>query len=288
MEVDYRMREEWKLAAIENYKKSYNKQWKNVFEQLQLQEFDHHMWLLGPSSYVLSTNGIRWGMDLQFRMPWIADTVRDVLVNDLATLDFIILTHEHSDHLDYFLLSMLRDVPITWLIPIFFNRDKILDTGISPDRITWIEADQVYDLGKLTITTFNSLHFRPDGRGVPELGFLVDTSLSRLLFPSDVREYDAAKVPDFEQVDCLFTHVWLGDGNALNLPCEPYLTDICDFSLALNPKRVYLTHLYEIGRPIEAMWTYTHAGLMADGLLGLNPYLDIVVPRIGKAYSLLI
>ncbi|NLB42614.1 MAG: MBL fold metallo-hydrolase, partial [Clostridiales bacterium] len=134
------MREEWKTAAIENYKKSYNKQWKNVFEQLRSKEYEHHMWMLGPSSYVFSTNGVRWGIDLQFRMPWIAETVKDVLVDDLATLDFIILTHEHSDHLDYSLLSMLNDLPIKWLIPAFFNRDKILDTGISPHRINWIES----------------------------------------------------------------------------------------------------------------------------------------------------
>ncbi len=72
----------------------------------------------------------------------------------------------------------------------------------------------------------------------------------------------------------------------MNLPCEPYLTNFCDFTIALNSKLVFLTHLYEIGRPIEEMWTYTHAGLAVDGLLARNPSLEIVVPRIGKAYSL--
>jgi len=280
------MREEWKSAAIDNYRKSYNRQWIKMFEQIHSNKYDHHMWLLGPSSYLFSTNGMRWGMDIQFRMPWIADIVGDRLIEDLSKLDFIILTHEHSDHLDYRLLSMLRDAPIRWLIPAFFNREKLLATGLSPHRITWVEPDKVYNVDKLSITTFNSLHFRPNGQGVPEIGYMVDTGYLHLLFPVDVREYNASKMPRFDQVDCLFTHVWLGGGNALNLPCEPFLTDLCDFCIALNPKRVYLTHLYEIGRPIEEMWTYTHAGLVADGLLARNPDLDIVVPRIGNTYYL--
>jgi hypothetical protein len=280
------MREEWKSAAIEDYQKSYRVKWNRVFGQIQSNRYDHHVWLLGPSSYVLLTDGIRWGMDLQFRMPWILDTVRDKVVEDLSTLDFILLTHEHSDHLDYSLLSMLADQPIRWIIPAFFDQDKILATGLSPQRITWVEPGHVYVMGSFTLTTFDSLHFRPNGQGVREIGYLVKTSRSRILFPGDVRDYNINKMPHFGQIDCLFSHVWLGGGNALNLPCEPYLTNFCDFTIALNSKLVFLTHLYEIGRPIEEMWTYTHAGLAVDGLLARNPSLEIVVPRIGKAYSL--
>lgn len=281
------MREVWKAAAIEDYQNSYRAKWTRAFEQIQSKRYDHHVWLLGPSSYVFLTDGVRWGMDLQFRLPLILDTVRDLVVEDLAALDFILLTHEHSDHLDYSLISMLSDKPVKWIIPAFFDRDKILATGLSADRITWVEPGQEYDLGKLKLNTFESLHFRPSGQGVREIGYLAATSRSRILFPGDVRNYDISKMPHFGPVDCLFSHVWLGGGNALNLPCEPWLTNFCDFTCALDSELVLLTHLYEIGRPIEEMWTYTHAGLATDGLLARNPSLEIVVPRILKAYSLL-
>ncbi|NLA84702.1 MAG: MBL fold metallo-hydrolase [Clostridiales bacterium] len=282
------MRDEWKSAAIENYRISYKGLWQNMFQQIHSKDYDHHMWLLGPSSYIFSTNGLRWGIDIQFRFPWIADSLGDLLAEDLSKLDVIMLTHEHSDHLDYSLLSLLRDAPVKWLIPAFFNREKLLETGLPSHRITWVEPGRIYEFEGLSVKAFNSLHFRPNnGSGVPEMGYMIDTGRINALFPVDVRDYDASKMPEFEQIDCLFTHVWLGDANALNLPCEPFLTRICDFSIALNPKRIYLTHLYEIGRPITDMWTYTHAGLVADGLLARNPALDILVPRIGRAYSLL-
>jgi hypothetical protein len=86
--------------------------------------------------------------------------------------------------------------------------------------------------------------------------------------------------------DCLFAHVWLGLGNSRNLPCEPYLGQFGDFVLAFRPRRVFLAHLYEIGRTVEEMWTYTHAGLAMDALLARDPGLDVVIPRLGHTYDL--
>ena len=99
--------DEWKSAAIENYRISYKGLWQNMFQQIHSKDYDHHMWLLGPSSYIFNKRA-PLGHRHQFRFPWIADSLGDLLAEDLSKLDVIMLTHEHSDHLDYSLLSLLR------------------------------------------------------------------------------------------------------------------------------------------------------------------------------------
>ena len=275
------MTERCRAALLDYYRGSYAGLWDRAFAQAFGGEHDHHAWLLGPSGYLLSADGLRFGLDIHIHRPWIADDLSASLADDLSRLDFMLLSHAHGDHYDEALLRLLKDAPVRWFIPAFFDCGKILATGISPERVTWVEPGHTYQAGPLAITAFESPHVK-----VPELGYLVETGKYRLLFPGDVRDY-AQRLPDFGPVDCLFAHVWLGRGNAQNLPCEPWLSGFCDFAAALRPRRVFLTHLFELGRDADNLWTYAHAGLVADWLLERDASLQIVIPRIGESLPLI-
>jgi len=268
-------------ALLAYYRESYAVLWASAFAQAFSTAHDHHAWLLGPSGYLLSVNGLRFGLDIHIHRPWIADDLSGSLADDLSRLDFMLLSHVHGDHYDEAMLRLLKGAPVRWFIPAFFDRERVLAAGVSPERVTWVEPGRTYQAGQLAITAFESFHVK-----VPELGYLVETGQSRLLFPGDVRDY-ARRLPDFGPLDCLFAHVWLGRGNAQNLPCEPWLSGFCDFAVSLLPRRVFLTHLFELGRDAGNLWTYTHAGLAADGLLERDASLQIAIPRIGEALSLI-
>jgi L-ascorbate metabolism protein UlaG (beta-lactamase superfamily) len=272
--------ERCRAALQAHFQESYAGLWANAFAQAFGTEHDHQAWLLGPSGYLLSADGLRFGLDICIHRPWIEDGPRDSLAGNLSRLDFMLLSHEHADHYDEAMLRLLKDAPVRWFVPAFFDRGRLLATGISPERITWVEPGQTYQEGSLAITAFESPHVN-----VPELGYLVETGKARLLFPGDVRDYTQG-LPAFGPVDCLFAHVWLGRDNARNLPCEPWLSGFCDFAAALRPRRVFLTHLFELGRDAGNLWTYSHAGLAADGLLERDASMQIAIPRIGEALSL--
>jgi len=271
-----------KSSLLAYYRASYPVLWASAFAQAFGGGHGHSAWLLGPSGYLLSTGGLRFGLDVRVSAPWTAQENHGSMAGDLSKLDFILLSHEHGDHYDTSMLTLLKDSPVRWFIPAFFDRSRVLATGVAPERVTWVEPGQAYQMGSLSITAFKSPHVK-----VPEMGYLVETGNARLLFPGDVRDY-GAPLPDFGPVDCLFAHVWLGRGNAQNLPCErgslyePWLSAFCNYAVALRPRRVLLTHLFELGRDAANMWTYAHAGLAADTLLARDASLEIAVPRIGE------
>jgi hypothetical protein len=80
----------------------------------------------------------------------------------------------------------------------------------------------------------------------------------------------------------MFAHVWLGDRNALKLPCEPYTGLLAEFICAFSPKKVVLAHLYENGRKPDSMWSFVHAGLVTDALYARKPSIKAQAPRVGE------
>jgi len=145
-----------------------------------------------------------------------------------------------------------------------------------------------YNIKSLKITPFTSFHYRPGTlAGTREYGYHILTDSGKsLLFPVDVRDYNASKFPQFGKINYMFSHVWLGDKNALNLPCEPYTGMLAEFICAFSPENAVLAHLYENGRRPDSMWSFVHAGLVTDALYARNPHIKATAPRIGKIYNL--
>lgn len=238
--------------------------------------------LTGPTGYVFQTDGIFWGVDLCLRYNWAAELLgEDECIKYCSKLKFIVYTHEHGDHCDPVLLKLLAGSGILVIAPEFLNVPYIPEK-----QLIRISTGNRYDFEGIRITPFISRHYRRGtDNGVPEYGYYAETSKHRVLMPGDIRDYDPTDFTKY-QCDWLFAHIWFGDNNAKNLPCQPYTDDLADFVAALNPRHVAYTHLYESSRDIGSIWTFTHAGIAADAVYRRNPNIRSLIPIAGERYIL--
>lgn len=248
-------------------------------------------WLMYSASYLFRTRGVRWAIDpltLKSRLP---NAPGMEAARDLKELEFVLLTHNHKDHLDPGLLRLLRHLPIRWVVPESMLQRVQREIGLPVKQILVPRPLQPIELNGLLITPFEGLHWEaaPDylsgRRGVPSIGYLVELGGKRWLFPGDTRTYDSDGLPDFGEVDLLFAHLWLGRGAALQSP-PPLLELFCRFCLALTPQRIILTHLEEWGRRANNFWDLTHAGQAVSVLKKRVPSLSIEVASMGDEISL--
>lgn len=280
-------REKWRQSFREYCNKQYYGLWTSMMEQLRSKEADPCIWLQGPANYLFRTNGICWGVDPAFRNPVLFQQLQCRFEQDLAVLKFVLLTHGHKDHYDVELIRHLRELPIRWVVPDFLIDRFISETDMTMEKIISIQAGQRIHIEGITIEAFTGLHWDDEGKtGCHSLGYYVDTGNRRLLIPGDVREYNIAKIPCFDKVDCLFAHVWLGKENALNYSLEQYLSSFCKFMAYMKPKRIFLTHLYEVARSVSNLWTYSHCGAIMDELFFLAPETEVIIPYLGRMYRL--
>jgi len=260
--------------------------WEKLIAEWNSPGLENRAWLMYSANYLIRTQRIRWAMDpllLNSRLPQLP--VMNV-ARDLKDLDFVLLTHRHGDHLDLNLLRLLRDLPIQWVIPEAILPLVQREVGLPAKQILVPNALQTIELHGLRITPFDGLHWEhapshPDGqRGVPATGYLVEMGGKRWLFPGDTRTYDPDSLPDFGPVDVLFAHLWLGRNGALQLN-PPLLEQFCRFCLALQPRRIILTHLKEWGRPKSEFWDLEHAKQVVSFLKEHASWLPIQVACTG-------
>ena len=242
--------------------------------------------LFGTSSYLFRCSGAAFLVDPCFRDPAWGEPLAGRIAADLEKLDGIILTHEHIDHCDPSFIRMAAGAKVRWYVPDFFSFKELHRLGLSPESIVPVRSDDRVTLGGCTLRFFESNH-RNEGwtSFVREYGFCLTCGEKNYIFPGDVRDYDPTFYPALPDADVLFAHLWLGKAQALSPPWEPKLTEFCRFILSFRPRAVTLAHLYEVAREPEELWSWQHAGAVADRLFALSPETSLTVPRPGRWYS---
>lgn len=267
------------IRKIQRERQRYPSVWSRLIGEWQSAARDS-VWLMYSASYLLITAGVRWAVDPVSLLNRTGGGGELDFARDLAGLELVVLTHAHSDHLDFPLLTAIRDMPLTWIIPDFLREKVVQETGLPTERILTPQAGIPIIIGGLRLTPFNSLHIHPKG-GLPEIGFLAEFNRRRWLFPGDIRTYDATQLPDFGRLDGVFAHLWLGKSAALIDP-PPRLEEFCRFYASFRPGQILITHLDELGRELEDFWTLEHYQQAAGRLKQIAPEIRVSSARVGQ------
>jgi hypothetical protein len=259
--------------------------WSNMIAEWKQPDPEDRVWLTYSANYLFRTNNVRWAID-PLTLSWrIKGAPKVDVKRDLSSLSFIMLTHDHNDHLDLDLLSSLRHLPITWVIPEFLLSKVTDQAGLSRKKIIVPSSLARIDLNGICILPFNGLHWEttPDDKlkGVPAFGYLIECNGKRWLFPGDTRTYDALQLPTLDSVDVIFAHLWLGRGCAL-MDDPPLLDAFCRFFLDLKPTRLILAHLTELGRDADDYWDASHAECVSSRFKQLEPNISVLPALLGE------
>ena len=139
----------------------------------------------------------------------------------------------------------------------------------------------------MIILPFESFHFRPNGgSGVLEYGYRIETKgIPSMVFPGDIRDFeiDKSRIPSG---DIVFAHLWLGDDSITEGSWKSHLESWAKFMLKFQPKTVFITHIYENGRPDDRMWRMEHASKAEETIKLMNDKINVIIPDWGNSYKL--
>jgi L-ascorbate metabolism protein UlaG (beta-lactamase superfamily) len=278
-------------AVREKIVTDYPRIWERMISEWKQPSEQDCAWLMYSANYLFRTSNIRWAVDpfsLHARLP---DTPALPIEQDLQELDFVLLTHRHADHLDLDLIRRLSHYHIQWIIPKSIIPYVTEHTGLSVKKVITPDAFRNIEIKGIEIHPFDSMHWEwessPSSRsvsnaakGLPETGYRITFDGKKWLFPGDIRTYDPALLPSLGLTDIVFAHLWLGRGQALKVNPE-MVNKFCRFYLHLKPRRIIVTHLYELGRAAKSLWTADHYNAVKRKFSELSPGTQVDMTSIG-------
>lgn len=273
---------QWKAETSARYLEL----WSRMIAEWNSPGPDDRVWLMYSANYLFRTNNIRWAID-PLTFGWRVKYAPKVnaLASDLKNISFALLTHSHPDHLDLELLSSLRHLPITWVVPEFLLPLVIEKARLPRERMIPCLPLRPIQINGIDILPFDGLHLEitteGGSKGVPSMGYLVECNGARWLFPGDTRSYDPFQLPAFGAVDVVFAHLWLGRASALADP-PPLLEAFCQFHLQTGARHVILSHLHEFGRDAYDYWDDAHVQRVCSRLQELSAGVSVSFPKMGN------
>jgi len=263
---------------------SYPGVWNKVVDDWNQSDAGNSAWLTYAANYLLLTNGVRWAIDPFSMSTRIRHIPQPNFLHDLQKLELVVLTHAHNDHLDLELIRAIAPLPIQWVVPADMVDQLLSKTSLTRNRMIIPVPGVKIEFRGLSLLPFDSLHFHRHG-GVNETGYLTSFGDRSWLFPGDIRDINAARLPNFGRINGVFAHLWLGKACAL-LPEPPFLNDFCGFYNSLTPKKVVVTHLNEYGRDETELWTESHFEIVRHRFAEIAPSIQVEMALMGSRVSL--
>lgn len=240
--------------------------------------------LIHSSSYLFCTNGCKWAMDIAFRNARVLAKTPSRAATLLQDMDFMLLSHGHRDHFEESTIRLLAGGKTKFLVPDFLE-ERILGLGVSAEKVMVTRPGETLSVFGMEILTFESSHFRPDGKGVREYGYYVTApGCPSMAFPVDIRDF--TKRADVPKADYCFANVWLKDNSADPESWGPMAEPWARYMLSFSDKNIFLTHLYEDGRPDNRMWRAEHANAVTEAIHAANPATTVQIPKRGECIVL--
>jgi L-ascorbate metabolism protein UlaG (beta-lactamase superfamily) len=263
---------------------TYPQQWLDLVEDWRSKDGEDALWLTYAANYLLRTAGVHWAIDPLSLTTRVGHTPHPDFQQDLSSLQLIVLSHIHSDHVDPNLLAVLRDLPITWVVPEFMCESVLAIVPVDISQLIIPMPGNPITFGHLVLTPIDTLHFNGQ-HGVPEMGYMAEFAGKRWLFPGDIRNFDIKALPDFGKLDGVLAHCWLGRGRALD-PDDAILSEFCQFYRLLNASRVIVTHLHDFGRGPHDFWGLEHYRMIKKHYLQLEPGTELSYALMGDRIAL--
>jgi beta-lactamase family protein len=275
--VNQRAISAWREAVVSDYAE----RWGGMVRAWRAPRSDDAVWLMYSANYLFNTRGLMWAVDPVFLGNRAPEAHTPNAGEDLAGLDFALLTHAHIDHVDMSLWAQLKGSRCHWVVPEYMVDVFTGDAGMGDcDWSVAVPGEEIAVRGA-RIVPFVGPHHEHRATGetthVDSTGYLVETDGGSYLFPGDVRTYDPACLSPFKDVSAVFAHVFLGRSAAL--ADEPPLLDaFVDFYVRCRPKKIALTHLFELGREPADCWIESHAEVVADAFRAADAGIEVLIP----------
>ena len=273
-------------ALYEDIKLNYDTRFQNAVKILNEKD-GCRMALIAPSSYIFSTGGYRWAMDVAFRNIGVLAKTPLRIKEYLGDIDLMVLTHGHEDHFEESTVRALADTDITWLVPEFMV-DDVTALGVQKEKIVVATVGERYTVGPLCFKVLEGRHFRPvTGNGVQAVGYYVEADgMPSLAFPGDVRDYGTEGLEEMD-ADYCFAHLWLTDEACDPTEYIPKSDEFAEFMLLRSRRNIVIAHLYESGRKVDGMWQLHHAEIARSAIKKRSPETNVTVPAIGDIIELI-
>ncbi len=237
------------------------------------------------TAYLFNTNGIKWMIDPVYHYGFASDEEITNIASILRDFSFGIITHGHADHFQPALLEKLTESDIKWIACRSIEKwvsDSLPD--FPEEKIIWMEEHEDITLSDIRIVCLPGMHAEDGKPFVPSAAYAVFLpDGTSLLFLGDCRNFSLPKLPS-GCFDYVFGHVYLGRADN-TLDDFPHLNEFSRMLLSANPGTVFLTHLYDLCRAPEDMWTERHAEMVRSVLLEICPNLNVhILIRGGNFY----
>ena len=270
------------LTKTQEAVSSYPSRWGQMICGWHASRTDDALWLMYSANYLFNTGGLKWAVDpvlLSNRVP--EAPVLDV-TSDFADLDFILLSHAHIDHADVVLWSQLGNSRCHWIVPDHMTGFFTHEVSVRASAYSVAIPGKEIAVSGVRILPFEAPHHEHLETGetiqVDSTGYFVETAHASYLLPGDIRTYDPLCLKRFADVSSVFAHVFLGRSSAI-VSDPPLLKSFVDFYLSCHPKKIVLSHLYELGRDPEDCWLTSHAREVAKAFTAADSEVEVVIPE---------
>ncbi|GHU03711.1 hypothetical protein FACS1894158_02640 [Betaproteobacteria bacterium] len=137
---------------------------------------------LGHSSLIIELEGKRLLVDPVFGnaapIPGVVRRFVDAPLerDELPPLDYVLITHDHYDHLEYATMRELRGREVNFVVPLGVGA-HLRKWGIAAERIHEMGWGEVYRIGDLSIATERTIHYSGRTFGTRDKSLWVSYSL---------------------------------------------------------------------------------------------------------------
>jgi hypothetical protein len=251
-------------------------------------------WLTYSANYLFRFGSFRFALDPITLPLRIGFPISESIAADFSPAEMILISHDHSDHVNWKLLSAIKSTVRQWIIPFWMREQFTQFLGMPPGAVAFVNPGDTITFHAHKITVFNGNHyedrlFSRNGqsvqKGLPCLAYLFEIGTKRYFLPGDTRSFIDTSIIPHGEIDAVIFHVFLG--RLVQMAEKPPMLDqYCEFISRYHTNRIILTHLYEIGRDRKDIWTLDHSRMIIDKLRTKNNSLQIEAALTGDCILL--